>query len=234
MADNSEQGKGWYFIRSIWVIFLFFPFALLTPFVFFYVGKRASERKWIIAGFVYLVIVYGGFAMIGTTDDPDTIISDIGVGISLGVWMYSIAHGFSIRPKYLRKLYQEEQNYTFHPPQQEHRQETTRTSHTPTSSIAYEEKKEQTIKTIYINEANEAEIAQLPSIPPFLAKKIIEVREQEGPYKSIEHLGRATQIRPHILMRSKQYIMFSDEEKQPSEEINHPEQPKKQGRIVDY
>lgn len=104
----------------------------------------------------------------------------------------------------------------------------------PSSKRANEPKE---IKKININKANEEEIAQLPSIPLFLAKKIIKKREEEGPFTSIKHLATTTNIKPHILMRSKSYIVFADEdlidlEDDGKEVVNKKSNSK--GRIVDF
>jgi competence protein ComEA len=62
------------------------------------------------------------------------------------------------------------------------------------------------INAININTASAAELELLPRIGPKTAKKIVEFREQHGPFRKVEHLmqirgiseKRFVEIRPYI------------------------------------
>lgn len=255
MMEQQKKSIGWHILHSLWLIILFIPFGLLAPFAFFYIGYRAGQRKWIRTGAFYLILIYGSFILIGEFNNE--IISDIAVFTNLFVWLYILIHGIAIRPQFIRLLIIQEEkrklNYMM-----EHRGESAQMGNEgqevksigsysdgtidfgnepnkmePSSNKRSNEPKE--IKIININKANEEEIALLPYIPRFLAKKIIKKREEEGPFTSIKHLAAATNIKPHILMRSKPYIVFQDEDLialDDKEVVNKKSNSK--GRIVDF
>jgi competence protein ComEA len=58
-----------------------------------------------------------------------------------------------------------------------------------------------------INSAEWPELAQLPSIGPTLAQRIVDSRLQDGPYQSHEDLLRVPGIGPVTLARMKPYLL---------------------------
>lgn len=59
---------------------------------------------------------------------------------------------------------------------------------------------------ININTASQAELESLPYIGPSLAQRIIEYREQNGPFKSIEDIQKVKGIGPAIFAKIKDLI----------------------------
>jgi len=62
------------------------------------------------------------------------------------------------------------------------------------------------IKRININSASESEFETLPKIGPVMAKRIVEDRRQNGPFRSIEELQRVKGIGSKTFEMIKEYI----------------------------
>lgn len=75
---------------------------------------------------------------------------------------------------------------------------------------AYPQKKKQPLreKSININTANQSELERLPRIGPGTAKLIIEYREKNGPFKSINELDKVKRIGPKTLELIEPYIFI--------------------------
>ncbi|MGD9487445.1 MAG: ComEA family DNA-binding protein [Calditrichaceae bacterium] len=61
-------------------------------------------------------------------------------------------------------------------------------------------------KSININTAGQKELEKLPRIGPATAKRIIEYREQNGPFKSINDLDKVKRIGPKTIDLIEPYI----------------------------
>lgn len=62
------------------------------------------------------------------------------------------------------------------------------------------------IKKININSASESDFETLPKIGPVMAKRIVEDRRQNGPFRSIEELQRVKGIGSKTFEMIKEYI----------------------------
>ncbi|MBB6063095.1 competence protein ComEA [Thermosipho japonicus] len=63
-------------------------------------------------------------------------------------------------------------------------------------------------KKININEANGKQLEKLPGIGPTKAKRIIEYREKNGKFKSLDELLNVNGIGPKTLKKIKNYLAF--------------------------
>ncbi|WP_241230011.1 ComEA family DNA-binding protein [Thermosipho globiformans] len=75
-----------------------------------------------------------------------------------------------------------------------------------TNEVQVNENKE--FKKININEANEKQLEKLPGIGPTKAKRIIEYREKNGKFKSLNELLNVNGIGPKTLEKIKNYLAF--------------------------
>ena len=57
-----------------------------------------------------------------------------------------------------------------------------------------------------VNAADAAELERLPGVGPVLAQRIVEEREQRGPFRSAEELSRVRGIGPKLYERLKDYV----------------------------
>jgi competence protein ComEA len=62
------------------------------------------------------------------------------------------------------------------------------------------------IKKVNINSASEREFETLPKIGPVIAKRIVEDRRQNGPFRSVEELQRVKGIGSKTFAMIKEYI----------------------------
>jgi len=63
---------------------------------------------------------------------------------------------------------------------------------------------------IDINQATAEELEKLPGIGPKIAKNIIEYREKNGPFKSIEELLKVKGVGPKKLEQLKKYLKIKE------------------------
>ncbi len=81
------------------------------------------------------------------------------------------------------------------------------------TSFAYGEKKIRSDGVLDLNRATATDLATLPGIGPATAKRIVELREKNGPFKRIEDLlvlrgmsvKKLEKIRSHVIVRPPTY-----------------------------
>lgn len=227
---NPLTNKKWIFLNSSWIALLFIPLGLGTFVSFIFIGIRASVKKWLIAGIIYLILILSGFILINYYDDTH-FLSDIGTGLLLGGWLTAIGHGLAIRKKYLHIIAREITGPA------SLNQNDKQLAEAPIKERTKERvEREEPPEIININKATEREISLLPSIHPFLAKEIVSVRTKVKRFKSLEHFARETNVKPHILSKAKQYIVFTDEQliDKSDEHKTEVTETNRKGRIVDY
>lgn len=257
MNSITPFGKKWEWRHSLWLIWLLFPFGFLSYISMFYIGVRARKMKWIIAGFIYLLIVVQAFIVMEVFPE-EHVIYDLSLGLLIFGWISNCVHAFLARIEYLTFLARQiapdkmnklhgksryNDNIASHqkvigkqkPAPSKHTMKRKNTNKKP--------RKQPTL--ININTASESKLKQLPSVGPFLAKEIIIVREKVFTFTSYTHLVTALNVKPHVLAKAKPYIVFSDQElRQRSKENNSnnknttstksPPTKKQTGRVVDY
>jgi comEA protein len=64
---------------------------------------------------------------------------------------------------------------------------------------------EDNLGKIDINAASEVELTDLPGIGPALSRRIIEYREEHGPFRSVDELINISGIGPRVLERLEPY-----------------------------
>lgn len=67
------------------------------------------------------------------------------------------------------------------------------------------------VKRMNVNQATPAELELLPGLGPALSRRIVEYREANGPFHSIEDLTRVSGIGPKTLGRIKDFICVEQE-----------------------
>jgi len=250
MSNSTiKMTTGWKILNSLWVLVTLVPLGLVAYVAFFFIGIRANNRKWLITGFVYFVLIMGSFTMVGMYD-TEHFMSGIGVGILLVAWFSCMIHSFAVRQHYLNIIFKRKVHYEHGLNTQVNKQvvdvsemkerRTKQKKQVQNKKVKNNEKQKKPTspQVININKATEEEICTLPSIHPFLAKNIVKAREKVNQFESIEHLATVVNIKPHILNKSKPYIIFADE-KVSSQKAQHKresekEKVRKSGRMVDY
>ena len=60
---------------------------------------------------------------------------------------------------------------------------------------------------IDINSASAAELGLLPGLGPRLSRRIVEDREQHGPFESLDELTRVHRVGPSVIQRIRPYVV---------------------------
>jgi competence ComEA-like helix-hairpin-helix protein len=76
--------------------------------------------------------------------------------------------------------------------------------------VEYEDLPRQELKFLVdVNRADAAELAQLPVIGPKLAARIIEYRDEHGPFRSLDDLNEIPGIGPKTLAAIRPHVVFT-------------------------
>jgi|SRR5690625_3014021 len=248
MSNTSiKMTTGWKIMNSLWILLTLVPLGLLAYAGFFFIGLRANNRKWLVAGMIYLCIIMSSFVIIGWAD-RDHILTDIFVSVLLVAWVSCIIHSFAVRQRYLNIIFQRKVQYeyglssilnktTVDPASIKQRTEKTKQ---PLGAVSPAKQVTTTSDpdVININNASVEEISSLPSIHMFLAKKIIQARDKVNRFESLEHIAELIHVQSHVLEKSAPYIAFDDQEiaslKAQLETKPDMKKMTKSGRLVDY
>jgi len=65
-------------------------------------------------------------------------------------------------------------------------------------------------KTINVNRASVDELTQIPGVGPALAQRIIDFREQHGPFTSLDDLDAVSGVGPSLLGKIGAYVAFGE------------------------
>src|SRR5690625_2854 len=238
MKSITPLGLKWELMRSYWLIWLLVHLGFTIFISFFYIEIRVRQLKWMIAGFVYLGIVIQAFVFTELFPE-EHIVFDLSVGIIIFGWVAACVHAFLARSEYLyllaRKLHPEQVTEVHFKKKQPTRMNIKEKQ--PKKTIIPTKQEEKNPQVINMNKATEEELKQLPSIGPFLAKQIIAVRKKVKRFASYAHLVEVLEIKPHVLLKAKEFMVFSDEELETPDEPKEKQKAtltKKSGRIVDY
>jgi DNA uptake protein ComE-like DNA-binding protein len=103
MENNNitSQSKEWERKNSRWIIASFFLFGFAG---FFYIGSKAKQKKWIIAGSLYAILFAIVFLLQYINNEIGGKIYIYYSAISMVYYVCSIVHSFLVRKEYLLRL----------------------------------------------------------------------------------------------------------------------------------
>lgn len=244
----TPYGKKWEMAHSVWMIWVFFPFALTAFISFVYVGIKMKQRKWIVAGIIYFAIMAQYFFYFSNYP-IDHLYFDISMGIILTGWIVSCMHAVLARREYLQLLVKQiKKNPYAMQPTVNIKQSVSLDAIPKKKKANKKAKKTNTARlkpqVIFINKATKQDIEALPSIGAILATEIVRVREQEGPFKSFAHFVEVMDMKPHVIAKAKPYMRFTDNDIKDSNKNKKNKDNNKNdhnnrsghqvGRVVDY
>ncbi|MEK5325541.1 ComEA family DNA-binding protein [Aeribacillus sp. FSL M8-0254] len=237
MRSITEKGIGWELRNSIWMLWVFFPFAFFNYISFFYAAFRVRQRKWFFAGLIYTLPF-----IIFLIAEEGHFLFDIAVALALISWVSSIFHVFRIRPEYLLRLesQQKVQEKNLKQLKEAIAKEHILESNDEQQVISPKEEfinpmqpsieNESVSKRIDVNHASADEIAKVPGVGLIFAKKILAERERVGFFQNFEHFIQVLGIKPHVAEKMRPYLQFN------TDDNNQGNQKKKmeRGRVVDF
>ncbi|WP_226681716.1 ComEA family DNA-binding protein [Sutcliffiella horikoshii] len=233
MASITNKGRKWELGNSIWILWTLVPFGFTNFIAFYYIGIRMKQWKWILAAFIYTIPFIG--AMVAPDSVPDGHwMEDVIYSTLLTLWVISIFHAIKARSEYLIRLEtwldsglreKEFSRIRSEVSKEYGIQETTPSF--PTKTISHNVA---STERININTATEKEIASIQGIGAIFAQKVVAARNEAGGFQSLDHFIDKLQIKPHVRMKLENRITFDME----NQSVSSPEQPKTQGRVIDY
>lgn len=228
--DRSITGRGkrWERLHSVWVLWMF-TLAFFNWVGFLYVGVRVRHRVWVAWGAVYSIPFIVIMATTGTAPLPDSIVALLtlvpgAVGIIHG---FHIRPEYLRRLSERERNHAAQvPAHAFYPPGRRRHEE--RGPHGPTaaplpvmpvdppSAPAVSQAPppappaaapsppapQATPATLLdLNAATEGELASLPGVGVVLAKRAMTTRSQRGGFASVDEMGHALELKPHVVER---------------------------------
>lgn len=233
LVSITSMGKKWELLNSFWMLWVLMIFGLTNYIAFFYIGAKLKSKKYVIAGFVYMILTFQYF-FVNERYDIDTWQFDVSLTICLASWIISIIHAVSMRRIYLLTLEARAKGESV--PQ--------RKEIIPTKAMV--EKAQETggrmkldelapPQVVKVNEATAEQLSRIPSITALLAQEIVNERSEHGAYQSFEQFINRLQLKPHIIIKAKPFLLFPntfDGSRQSSPQDSQAQSRK--GRVVDY
>ncbi|GIO22147.1 helix-hairpin-helix domain-containing protein [Oceanobacillus sp. J11TS1] len=213
----TPMGKKWEYLHSFWMLWLLFPFGFSSFISFFYIGVRVRKLKWIIAGFIYLLLVVQ-FFIIDEHYPQEHYIFDLSVFLVLIGWIAAWVNAVLSRRTYLQLLaaktkaevlgsYEMEDTTTvgsFSNPYPS-------TDSTEMAVQAEDDSQIPPSNKVNMNIAMKEEIETIPSVEDILAEQIVEIRRRRGPFRDFAHFFELMD-KKLILAEARPYMIFSNEE----------------------
>jgi len=97
----TNRSKEWEITNSLYLIFFFICCLNWVP--FFWMGIFAKQKKWIWFGFMYIVLCFVPYFLIGVSDN-ESILFGIMTFLLLFAWLASIIHAFLSHKEFLIRL----------------------------------------------------------------------------------------------------------------------------------
>lgn len=203
---TSKRGILWKLLNSLWVIWSFIP--MLNWVGFFHIGRRARQKRWILFGWLYLVLcLILPLTAIYLKEKAPTMY-DITTTIAAIGWISSIGHSFLCLGKYvkLRDAILDRQDSYFIP---ENSNSTTQYHNFPqpqtqpkvfTNPISNQQPIDNPIN---LNSCSEKQLANLPGVGVALSKKAIKIRNEIGEFTSVDDFNKRLGLKPHFAVQIK-------------------------------
>lgn len=235
----TEKGKKWEILNSLWIVWSFVIF--LNYIGFFWIGKRAKQKKWILFGFLYFIIVFLEFLipMYNLTEDM-TVLKGIIELIWFVSWILSIIHSFWIRQEYLVRREavinnQGTYNVAFREKVLNNnkkkegsilKKQTSR-SEPPVMETILDEpiQSDLTDDRIELNSCTEQQLSELPGVGVALAKRAM-IQRAEDNFVSVDDFVNKLELMPHFAVQIEKiaYVAQASIQKRESS---------KSGRVLD-
>jgi hypothetical protein len=214
-AKSADPGAGQVLAHpNRWLAVVALGFGFTTWAAFLYIGLRAQRRTWLVwAG------AYGALAVIAGIADgsshPNSTASDIGAVVMMGAWLGGTVHaavarreaGRQIRPPRITGLGEarqrigrraEGQRLAARDPRLAKEVGVGRPDITGADDFGL----------IDVNRASPDALCRLPGVTPEIARRIMEIRQGVGFFKSADELGIYLDLSPAVVDEMREYSVF--------------------------
>lgn len=233
----SGKGKAWEWKHSFWMLWTLPLFGFTSFISFMYIGRKTKTKKWIIFGLIYFLWIMLQWFILPMLPS-DSFIGDFHTSsytISLIIWIWSIVHVFLVRKEYLTRLsylvdhpeIAESSNQKYYNtvtqdyqdfPQNKVVQKVITMPKTKTESKTEIKEHHNKIKSqpatdnslsVNINSCSQEDLLTLPGITISLANRIIDRRNNEGDFTSVDEFLDFIMVKPHFAVQLKNIVTVS-------------------------
>lgn len=214
----TKRGKPWEAAQSWWIV-LTFAFGLLTWMAFGYAGVRVGQTKWTLFGVGYLLALVVALS---------TAISGLGLIIWLAIFVGGILHARAIRAEFLVRLDAQLDTAVLTESVANDRlkglDDLTAAARQaavfpslpekPTAGLPFESSYASTLiepsmERIDLNTASEQVISDLLAIGKTDARRIVQQREQQGGFRSMDDFAHHAGLQPHVARKLEPRVQFN-------------------------
>lgn len=198
--SRDEKGFGYQLYHSLWMGWLLtFGFANWVAFLF--IGLRVRHKRWVGWGVLYALPALGVFLFTDETPGFTTLENAVMTAWFMG-GLGSLVHGFFVRKEYMLRLEAHERTHGVELKRRVERDYGVDLDAEPGVEPP-------SGPQVDVNNASEAEIAELPGVGVVLAEIAVQLRQTRGAFDSadefIDALGLdgplAERLRPRVLIR---------------------------------
>ena len=191
--------------QELWWVPTVVPLGLGAWATFLYLGVRTGRTRWIVQGFAYLAVIVFAAAVNLGVDEPDLTLALVAAASWYVTWATGMLHARLIRHEARERL------------AEARRIGSARRGVDHTKAAQELAAREPDVAErlgleryglIDVNAADAATLATLPGVDAALAARIVAVREQVGPLKSLAELGLVLDLPGDLVERLRPRTVF--------------------------
>lgn len=206
-TNRGVTGRGWAWelLNSWWIAF---SLADLCWIGFFYIGRKARQRKWIVMGFIFLALQTVSFILGGLI--PESVFRNVMIFLWLCLYPAGIILSFMERKNYLicRDVLisanaEEKERQDYRAAVMRHYAAQGVISAQPAASFAVREPVETPTENelLDVNRCCEADLATLPGVSVALAMKAVRYRTEHNGFASTQEFYSVLELKPHFIVQ---------------------------------
>lgn len=233
----SGKGKAWEWKHSLWMLWTLPLFGWTSFISFIYIGRKTKTKRWLIFGIIYLSwILFQWFILpMFPSDSLIGSFSTASYTVSLIIWIWSIIHSFLVRKEYLTRLAylvdhpeigENSKKEYYNAVTQDYqrlsqnnsipkvitmpkREAENKTNTTQAQNAVQHQTETDNNLGININSCSHEELLALPGITMPIAKKIMDRRNNEGDFTSIDEFMDFIMVKPHFAIQLREIVTVS-------------------------
>jgi len=200
-------------MRGRWVFASLFPFGWLVWLGFAYAGFRARRPLWVAFGAVYGLVIAVTLVVTSLDEDIEGPDDNLGYIAMFATWGIGIAHSFSLRRTYLRRVELLEDPAIQRAQIARERQAYAREIARRDPELAREAEIGRSGGfdeggIVDVNHAPVEDIADLPGLGGAEARRIVAVRGEVGGFSSLEDLGMTMDLPGDVVEDLRGRVVF--------------------------